>query len=61
MIRFTVERVLLLHQLMIEQTGGADGADGVRDRGLLESMFAGFEGRELFPARKRRPHDWAFP
>ena len=25
MIRFTTERVLLLHQLMIAQTGGSDG------------------------------------
>lgn len=55
MIRFTVERVLLLHQLMIEQTGGADG---VRDMGLLESavesMFAGFDGQELYPDKEEK-------
>lgn len=55
MIRFTVERVLLLHQLMIEQTGGADG---VRDMGLLESavesMFAGFDGQELYPGKEEK-------
>lgn len=55
MIRITVERVLLLHQLMIEQTGGADG---VRDMGLLESavesMFAGFDGQELYPSKEEK-------
>ena len=45
MIRFTTERVLLLHQLMIAQTGGSDG---LRDMGLLESavesIYASFGG-----------------
>ena len=43
MIRFSKEKVLLLHQLMAEATGGSVG---VRDEGLLESAlesaFAGF-------------------
>ena len=37
MIRFDKEKVLLLHQILIEQTGGEDG---VRDMGLLESALA---------------------
>lgn len=55
MIRLTVERVLLLHQLMIEQTGGADG---IRDMGLLESavesIFAGFGDREFYPGKEEK-------
>lgn len=55
MIAFSVERVLLLHQLMMQQTGGADG---VRDMGLLESavasMFAGFDGHELYPSKEEK-------
>ena len=51
MIRFDKEKVLLLHQILIEQTGGEDG---VRDMGLLESALAAcdatFDGKELFPA-----------
>ncbi len=52
MIRFSAERVLLLHQLMIAQTGGSDG---LRDMGLLESavesVYASFEGHELYPSK----------
>ena len=36
MIRFSKEKVLLLHQLMAEATGGSVG---VRDEGLLESAL----------------------
>ena len=50
MIRFGKEKVLLLHRILIEQTGGEDG---VRDMGLLESALAAcdatFDGKELFP------------
>ena len=34
MIKFSQAKVLLLHQLLIEETGGADN---VRDIGLLDS------------------------
>ena len=55
MIRFGKEKVLLLHQIMIEQTGGEDG---VRDMGLLESALvacdATFDGKELFPAKEEK-------
>lgn len=55
MIRFSTERVLLLHQLMIAQTGGSDG---LRDRGLLESavesIYASFDGQELYPSEQEK-------
>lgn len=45
MIKFSKERVLLLHQIMAEATGGSSG---VRDDALLESAiesaFATFDG-----------------
>ena len=55
MIRFSTERALLLHQLMIAQTGGSDG---LRDRGLLESavesIYASFDGQELYPSKQEK-------
>ena len=51
MIRFSSEKVKLLHQLMAEATGGSVG---VRDEGLLDSAiegaFATFDGVELYPS-----------
>jgi len=50
MIYLTVDRVLELHQMLLEQSGGATG---VRDRGALESAAAqpqmAFGGQELYP------------
>ena len=55
MIRFGKEKVLLLHRILIEQTGGEDG---VRDMGLLESALAAcdatFDGKELFPGKEEK-------
>lgn len=55
MIRFSNEKVLLLHQLLIEETGGEDG---VRDMGLLDSAlsacYATFDGKELFPSKEEK-------
>ena len=55
MIKFSEEKVLLLHRLLIEATGGADG---VRDIGLLdsalESAYATFDGKELFPSKEEK-------
>ncbi len=55
MIRFSKEKVMLLHRLLIEQTGGADG---IRDMGLLESAleacYATFDGKELFPTKEEK-------
>lgn len=55
MIKFSNEKVLLLHQLLIEETGGDEG---VRDMGLLDSAlsacYATFDGRELFPSKEEK-------
>jgi death-on-curing protein len=51
MIRYlTAEELLIIHSLIIEETGGSHG---VRDIGLLESIVArpqiGFSGKDLHP------------
>ena len=55
MIRFSQEKVLLLHQLLIAETGGADQ---VRDAALLDSAlegaFATFDGQELYPTKEEK-------
>ena len=55
MIKFSREKVLLLHQLLAEATGGS--AD-VRDEGLLdsalESAFAGFGDQEFYPTKEEK-------
>lgn len=55
MIQFSKEKVLLLHQLMAEATGGSSG---VRDEALLESAlkgaFATFGGQELYPSKEEK-------
>ena len=55
MIKFSKDKVLLLHQLIAEETGGSAG---VRDEGLLESAlegaFATFDGKELYPTKEEK-------
>lgn len=55
MTKFTKEKVLLLHQYIAAETGGAVG---VRDEALLESAiesaFATFDGRELYPSKEEK-------
>lgn len=55
MIKFSKDKVLLLHQLMAEATGGSVG---VRDEALLESAlenaFATFGGQELYPSKEEK-------
>ena len=55
MIKFSKERVLLLHKLLAEATGGSIG---VRDEGLLdsalESAFSGFGDREFYPTKEEK-------
>ena len=55
MIKFSVEKVKLLHQLMAQATGGSVG---IRDEGLLdsasESAFATFGGEELYPSKEEK-------
>ena len=55
MITFSKEKVLLLHQVMAESTGGDVG---VRDEALLESaienIYATFDGIELYPSKEEK-------
>lgn len=55
MIRFSKEKVLLLHKIMAEATGGSVG---VRDEGLLDAAldnaFAGFGEREFYPTKEEK-------
>jgi death-on-curing protein len=55
MIKFSKEKVLLLHRLIAQETGGSIG---VRDEGLLESAlevaFSGFGGKEFYPTKEEK-------
>ena len=55
MMKFSQEKVLLLHQLIAQETGGNAG---VRDYGLLESAlesaYQTFDGTELFPSKEEK-------
>ena len=55
MTRFSKEKVLLLHQLIAQETGGSIG---VRDEALLESAlenaFAGYGGQEFYPTKEEK-------
>ena len=55
MIKFSKEKVLLLHKLIAQETGGSIG---VRDEGLLESAleaaFSGFGDKEFYPTKEEK-------
>ncbi len=55
MIKFSKEKVLLLHSLITEETGGDPN---VRDLKLLdsalESAFQTFDGKELYPSKEEK-------
>lgn len=55
MIKFSKEKILLLHKIMAEATGGSVG---VRDEGLLdaalESAFSGFGDKEFYPTKEEK-------
>ena len=55
MIKFDEEKVLLLHQLVIESTGGSYE---IRDMKLLDSAlssaFQTFDNKELFPTKEEK-------
>lgn len=55
MIKFSKDKVLLLHKLIAQETGGSVG---VRDEGLLESAlevaFSAFDGQELYPSKEEK-------
>ena len=55
MIKFSKDKVLLLHKLIAEETGGSIG---IRDEALLESAlenaFAGFGDTEFYPSKEEK-------
>ena len=55
MIRFSKEKVLLLHRIITESTGGSMG---VRDEALLESAlesaFSGYGDEEFYPTKEEK-------
>ena len=55
MIKFSKEKVMLLHQLMAKATGGSVG---LRDEGLLDSaletVYGSFGGQEFYPAKEEK-------
>ena len=55
MIKFSQEKVLLLHQLITQETGGDSG---LRDFGLLDSALQGayatFDGEDLYPTKEEK-------
>ena len=57
MIKFSQEKVLLLHKLITEETGGDPK---IRDLALLdsalESAFQTFDGQELYPTKEEKVH-----
>lgn len=61
MIKLSQEKVLVLHELITEETGGDPS---VRDMALLnsalESAYATFGGEELYPTREEKGARLAF-
>ena len=55
MIKFSKEKVLLLHKLIAQETGGSVG---IRDEALLESAlenaFSSFGGQEFYPSKEEK-------
>lgn len=55
MIKFSQEKVMLLHKLITEETGGDPN---IRDTSLLnsalESAFATFDGKELYTTKEEK-------
>jgi death-on-curing protein len=54
-VKFSKDKVLLLHQYLAEETGRSAG---LREEGLLESAlesaFAMFDGKELYPSKEEK-------
>ena len=55
MIKFSKEKILLLHKILGEATGGSVG---IRDEALLdsalESAYAGFGDKEFYPTKEEK-------
>lgn len=55
MIVLNKEQIIMMHSMLIKQTGGLDG---IRDEGLLDSAintpFQSFAGEELYPTVQKK-------
>lgn len=55
MKRLSINHIIMLHNVLLEETGGASG---VKDKGLLESAanapFATFGGNDLYPTIQQK-------
>lgn len=55
MIKFDDEKILLLHQMIIESSGGRDG---IRDFNLIDSainsLYQTYDGVELYPTKEEK-------
>ena len=55
MTKFSKEKVLLLHQIMAEATGGSIGVrDEVLLESALESAFSGYGDKEFYPTKEEK-------
>ena len=55
MIKFSKEKVLLLHRLIAEETGGSIGVgDETLLESVLENVFSGFGGQEFYPTKDEK-------
>ena len=55
MIKFSKEKVLLLHKLIAEETGGSIGVgDETLLESVLENVFSGFGGQEFYPTKDEK-------
>ena len=55
MIKFSQEKVLLLHRLIMEETGGDPNIKDTAMLGsALESAFQTFDGDELYPTKEEK-------
>lgn len=55
MIRFSQEKVLLLHQLITAETGGSPELRDIRLLdSALEGVFQTFDGQELYPSKEEK-------
>ncbi len=55
MIKFNIDKVMLLHKLITEETGGDPN---LRDKALLDSALSSafqiFDGKELYPTKEEK-------
>ena len=55
MTKFSKEKVLLLHQIMAEATGGSIGVhDEAPLESALESAFSGYGDKEFYPTKEEK-------